>query len=881
MNYIVFFFLGMYVAFATYHLLVYVGRKSDKNNLYYALIVLSFAYLTFTMDILPDIKFRSNSISNDLWNLSICISYFLVSVSVVYYIINVFGLHKYNFIGNIFLKYVLLVVSTVFILSKLPGYTFRELSPWTVYLLVPIAALLFSFLYYKFFTNCNRSKAQTYHAIGMIFFILFLLLHFFFMMADIQEKYANVFANVGMLITVIIFAKLLAKNFNDEHDELIETKVNLENRIVERTLELKNAKDQIENQSKEKTAFFINLAHEIKIPLTIVNNGVNNYIKKYGSNIELREIKYSVDTLLKDVINFLDSEKLQRGQVIYNHDQVINFSEILKIKMPSFIRIASNNNITITNEIENEVFIKADPYAIDRIVNNMIDNAIKYNKQAGVINVKLRKLNEYAEFIVYDTGIGISEENQKNIFMPYYQISHEKRNLQGIGMGLNIVYEIVMTLKGEISIYSKEGIETQFTITIPIEKIGSERKDNNYDFITEPIEPMVFNVIEDSVIDVRRNTIFIVEDNKSLLRSLRDALSNEYNVICAVNGKEAIEKLSNNNLQPDIMISDIMMDIMDGHELLKEIRSINKYKQLPVIFLTAKTTETENIVGLDLGAIDYIYKPFSMEILSVKLKSILEYIAIKKKMFEAEKFRTLGILSASISHEIMNPLSGVKGPLTLLEDDLKSMNIPLSNDIWKEVGFIKTGLSRIEETVSTLRMLYNGEIFTLELMRIKERVELVSSMVKKIYKHLDIIFEIEIPDDFEIYATPTAITQIFVNLFTNAADAIGEKKGKVSVSTKREKEYDIIEVKDNGCGIESDKIALIFDPLYTTKNIGAGTGMGLYIVKELVNKMNGIIEVKSNPCEGSIFKMLFKKNELKPFSTSEALNEDFDYSGKA
>ena len=147
--------------------------------------------------------------------------------------------------------------------------------------------------------------------------------------------------------------------------------------------------------------------------------------------------------LQKNINNILDVEKFIRKKIVYKHDSIIDISDIVNNKLLLFSEIAKNKNISIKKKIDNDLCAKIDPGAMDRIINNLIDNALRYTNQKGNILIKLDGNNKSIRFIIMDTGIGISEEQIKNIFKPYYQISREKSNFQGLGMGLYIVKKII------------------------------------------------------------------------------------------------------------------------------------------------------------------------------------------------------------------------------------------------------------------------------------------------------------------------------------------------------------------------------------------------------------------------------------------------------
>jgi len=433
--------------------------------------------------------------------------------------------------------------------------------------------------------------------------IIFIIIQFYLL----SHRYTKSFTDIKQLSYELEETNLQLKDIN----------INLEKKVEERT-------DQLKEAHKQKTNIFINIAHETKTPLTLISNYLDKYIKKHNKSDELAIIKNNFDKLKKDMINFLDIQKLERGQIFYNHDQIINLSYILKEKIKLFAEIAWKHNIKIiTNNINKNFYIKIDPYAIDRVINNLIDNAIKYNKKNGIIKISLSGENDNILLIVKDTGIGISKELQENIFNPYFQISHEKRNIQGIGMGLNIVKNIIKEVNGKIEITSKINEGTAFKISFKKHKIKKDKIIIDNIKLSKPFNSLANIKLKEEKYDNNKKNILLVEDNIVMLDYLQDNFYERYNVFTAINGVRAIKKI-NEIPKPNIIISDIMMDKMNGYEFYDELIKNDEYNDIPFIFLTALTSNNEKIKGLQKGAVDYIYKPFTIEELENKINSLLK-----------------------------------------------------------------------------------------------------------------------------------------------------------------------------------------------------------------------------------------------------------------
>jgi signal transduction histidine kinase len=660
---------------------------------------------------------------------------------------------------------------------------------------------------------------------------------------------------LGAGISVLVYAFALAVKFNNEYKELHYLKNNLETQVKIRTGELEIANNQ-------KTSAFINLAHEIKTPLTILNNSIEKITKNLGDNEELKEIRYSVRRLLQDTTNFMDAEKLQKGMIFYDHSFKVDVSTVLSLKIDTFKKLAENRKISLVKNITSDCHVKADPFAIDRIINNVLDNAIKYNKDNGSVSVMLLKSDDHIKLIVQDTGIGISEEQQKSIFNPYFQVSHTKRNLQGMGMGLFITAQIVKELSGSIVVESILNKETSFIITLPLLENETIQNDPEYtELLSHPIETPIYENISDSLITPVQNTILIVEDNLSLLHFLKKNFLEYYNILVATNGKEALQKMENNYYKPDIIICDIMMDEMDGIELLKKVRTNETaMNATPFLLLTARTSKTDIIEGLKFGAIDYIGKPFSMELLFAKVKNILENINLKKEYYRKERYYTIGMLSASIAHEIMNPLMSIQGSIEIINECFSEIGFK-DETISEAMGYIRIGTDRIEQTVDTIRMLYSPDSYSLQETNTYNEIEKLFYLIKKDFPVTKVKLVNNINRNFYIQTNKIAFSHIITNLISNSVHSINDS-GEIAISSIDNADEKTIIIADNGCGIPKAYHHRIFEPAFTLKNKGHGTGMGLFIIKEICTKLKIRIYFESEINQGTSFFLTFPTNEL-------------------
>ncbi|MBN2439929.1 MAG: substrate-binding domain-containing protein [Spirochaetales bacterium] len=422
--------------------------------------------------------------------------------------------------------------------------------------------------------------------------------------------------------------------------------------------ETRKANEFFVQVNEQKTQFFINVAHETRTPLTLIQNYLALYMKQYQPDKKLLVIKENIDLLLGHMLNFLDVEQLQKGEMIYHHDTFVDVSESARKKCSLFQPLASIKKIRIKIEVEDHVIVKIDPQALDRIFNNLLDNAVKYIQDGGIIAINVRRDNGKALLSIKDNGPGLPSDINEHIFQPYFLLSKRKSGHQGIGVGLSIVKKIIDGLGAVITV--ENGKENGACFTIAFTDSSSEAGDQRIQEIsaTAPSTSFVQKSIKEKNITDDKHSLLVVDDNIQLLKFVQTAFFESYNVFLARNTAEALIKLKIIP-RPDLIISDIMMDGADGFQLLSALSTKEGYNDIPFIFLTALSGEKEKLKGLDLGAVDYIEKPFSIDTLRAKIESIIALRSRQEKQdLERIRSRIDGLLSGSGKNSTDSALSG-------------------------------------------------------------------------------------------------------------------------------------------------------------------------------------------------------------------------------
>lgn len=430
----------------------------------------------------------------------------------------------------------------------------------------------------------------------------------------------------------------------------------------------KNERKQkiLERKKKEeiysaKIEFFTNIAHEIRTPLTLIKAPLDyilsNNINKDELTENLQTMERNTERLLNLINQLLDFRKTESKIFSLNLEKT-NINELIYSIYIRFKSVAEQKGLEIKIELPEEpVTASVDKEAIIKICSNLFTNAIKYSKSYIHIFITQNSEHKYFEVRVNNDGEPIPMEFREKIFEAFFQIENESKPTQtGSGIGLALANSLAQLHKGQIFIDNKQTDCTSFVIHMPISTELSPGIDNvlQKPEETENIPEPILN----EIIYNNKTTILIVEDNEELQTFISEKLSKHYEILTANNGAEALEVMEKHKI--NIIISDIIMPIMDGIELCKNIKSNIQTCHIPVILLTAKTNLNSKIEGLKSGADAYIEKPFSMSHLLVQVSNLLENHEKLRKNFVSNPFIETNTIAQTKADEIfLNRLTEV------------------------------------------------------------------------------------------------------------------------------------------------------------------------------------------------------------------------------
>lgn len=400
-----------------------------------------------------------------------------------------------------------------------------------------------------------------------------------------------------------------------------------------------------------KSRFFANISHEFRTPLTLILGPVQDALRDErglaGHQLDL--IRRNGQRLLRLINQLLDLSKLDAGGMEL-HARPGDLAAFLRRLILSFTSRAEREGIALSFSAEPEqIATTFDRDMLEKIVSNLLSNAFKWTPTGGKIALSARTFDDTVEVSVRDTGPGIPKGEILRLFDRFYQVDGSPtRRHEGSGIGLALVKELVDLHGGAISVESQVGFGTAFVVTLPLVEVPDEELEPVEDEALEELKDTWTYEGEGKKIETRgpgrrptedtrpahRATVLLVEDNADVRAYVRGHLEHDYEIYEAGDGLEGLAKAR--EIQPDLVIADVMMPRMDGFALTRAIRSDEDLNHIPIVLLTAKADLESRVEGLEEGADDYLPKPFDAEELLARVESLIEIRRLLRERFSGE-----------------------------------------------------------------------------------------------------------------------------------------------------------------------------------------------------------------------------------------------------
>lgn len=577
------------------------------------------------------------------------------------------------------------------------------------------------------------------------------------------------YACIIILVLVGALLVLMTKAFwtkNRMNAELSKQKSQLE----EQRDQLINLSHQLEEATHAKLAFFTNVSHDFRTPLTLIADPINQL--KTSANLNEHErsllniVQRNITVLLRLINQILDFRKFENGKLEI-HLSEFDIEQEMKDWTEAFRTLSYRKHIhfeVTADKAPDSYRIIADEEKLERITYNLLSNAFKFTPENGRISVALSQFRNNEEnwlrLQVKDTGIGISKEHVEHIFERFYQIDIHHA---GSGIGLALVKAFVEMHHGQIHIESSEKTGTTFTVEIPMKQAGmlSEKRERNA-ALTNLKEGAVLDAdIEmmrgksENAMDEDKETVLVIDDNQDVRNYVKLLLQTRYTVIEAADGQEGIKQAM--KCVPDAIICDVMMPIMDGMECCRRLKSEIQTSHIPVMMLTAYAMDEQKIQGYECGADSYLTKPFSAQMLMVRLRNLIENRHRLQTFFGDQTSPTQKTLLNQTDKGFVEKLR------RLIETNMANADVSVE-DLGEQIGLSRTQLYRKTKALTG----YSPNEL-LRIARLKKAAALLASTEKTIS---EITYEVG-------FTSPSYFTRCYKDYFGESpTDFLRRKKGE-------------------------------------------------------------------------------------------------------
>jgi signal transduction histidine kinase/DNA-binding response OmpR family regulator/streptogramin lyase len=412
----------------------------------------------------------------------------------------------------------------------------------------------------------------------------------------------------------------------------------LENEVSARTRQLQEQQAQVSRQATElrealeaRSQFFASISHEFRTPLTLILSSLERLETAGAETVAIERGRRYARLLLSLVDQLLDLSRL-RAHGADTSGQSWSLTKGVGLTVDAFVHVAQQRDLDIRADLEPDWWTACSQQHVERILLNLLDNAMKFTTPGDSVEVRLSGKNELAVLEVIDSGPGIPPEEQDRVFEQFHRSAEViSEGVDGAGIGLALVRETALALGGDVTLDSEPGRGSRFRVSLPAFRDESRHQGDE----TRPaVEPSSDSVEIRSVDDhaafdpdpelatADLGTVLVVEDNTDLREYLRHTLQTQWGVIEAADGQEGLELAMQHH--PDLIVSDVMMPRLDGFGFLEALRGCPETSHIPILLLTARQDSEARLKGLALSADDFMAKPFDAEELRVRLRRMID-----------------------------------------------------------------------------------------------------------------------------------------------------------------------------------------------------------------------------------------------------------------
>ncbi len=662
-------------------------------------------------------------------------------------------------------------------------------------------------------------------------------------------------------------------------------------------LRLLKANEELKDLDEAKTRFFANVSHELRTPLTLLLGPLETLMaseEDSARRVLLESMATNARRLLRQVNALLDGAKLESGRLRLEPEEG-NLGTLLAELAAAATPHAERRGIRLLterlDEVPDSVF---DAAKAETIAANLISNALKFTSPGGTVTVRALTApadtnREVVAFEVEDDGPGIPEDQLERIFERFHQVDGStSREQGGTGLGLSLARELARLHGGTVTVRSQLGMGSTFRAELPRDPgdamvTGDRRRKPRRredqlaqaradalaarEYATRSLRETLLADVE--VPRLARESqwgpqglrvqapagaprILFVEDNPDLRNFVAARLSRRYWVETAADGAAGLEAA--HRTRPDLVVSDVMMPGMDGFELCRRLKQDPAFATTPVLLLTARAGTEAVAEGLDVGADDYVVKPFALRELEARIAAHLRSREIERQLHEREsRLAAIGQMTSSVVHDLRNPLTLVKGYADLAH--ALAVRGGDAATIARELETVRTESDRLRRMIEEILDFARGGSPRLALETVAagpfldEVLRPLAADLKE--RGIEADLDLRLAPAIRVTLDRDRIQRVLENLVTNAREALavwGREK-KIAIRARAEGGRLTLRVADSGPGIPEATAEHLFEPFATTGK-KQGTGLGLVTVRNLVKAHGGDVRVETRAPEG-------------------------------
>ncbi|MBN8228759.1 response regulator [Corallococcus macrosporus] len=653
----------------------------------------------------------------------------------------------------------------------------------------------------------------------------------------------------------------------------------------------KQRAEELSRLDAAKTAFFSNVSHEFRTPLTLILGPIEDALARTTKTLEgepLELVRRNALRLYKLVNTLLDFSRMEAGraQASYKPMDLAAFSTSLASAFQSAVESAGLRLVVDCPPLPEPVYV--DPEMWEKVVLNLLSNAVKYTYH-GDIRVSLRWEDAQAVLRVQDTGVGIPEEELPRVFERFYRVRvTQGRSHEGTGIGLALVQELMKLHGGAVTVTSQLGQGTTFTVRLPggtahlpaerVERTSAplplssaaapfveEARRWSTDVIAPDTEAASESLAAEVSPELARSRILLVDDNADLRTYVMGLLKQAFPYVeTARNGQDALEQARAR--PPDLILSDVMMPVLDGFGLVRALRADERTRAIPIILLSARAGDEATVEGLGSGADDYLVKPFSARELQVRVRTQLEMARVRREVVRneverdalRESLRTRDEFLRLVSHELRTPVSALSLNIQSL---VRSLDGPAADAAPEATrGKARTTEKHLQRLARLVEQLVDvSEFVTGPLDLSREEVDLArlaTSVVERSREkalRADCVLTLEAPQPVVGRFDRARLEQLLDSLVDNA---LKFGKGKpVEVRVAHAADGVSLAVRDHGEGVgleDQERVFRRFERAVPANHHG-GFGLGLWMARHIAEAHGGRLHLEPTEGGGATF----------------------------